>query len=152
LRLFLNGTPLNTTDDVCLNDQRHLVGAGFRDSWLDWALGNQRTLAIDEPINWVQHLSTHNANNNIADGETLDPNQVWSMSDQLDLGSRFLWLDLHWVAGQARLCHAHVVEKGPEFHVGWMLFDTFGEDVYASVLADWSVRTSPSCFGARVDS
>jgi hypothetical protein len=66
----------------------------------------------------VQHLSTHNANNNIADGETLDPNQVWSMSDQLDLGSRFLWLDLHWVAGQARLCHAHVVEKGPEFHVG----------------------------------
>jgi putative ABC transport system ATP-binding protein len=38
LRLFLNGTPLNTTDDVCLNDQRHLVGAGFRDSWLDWAV------------------------------------------------------------------------------------------------------------------
>ena len=118
LRLSLSGTPLNLTDDVCLNDQRHLVGASFRDSWLDWALTNQRDLAIDEPINWVLHISTHNANNNIADGETVDPNQAWSISDQLDLGSRFIWLDLHWVSGQARLCHAHVIEKGPEFHVG----------------------------------
>jgi hypothetical protein len=103
---------------VCVNDTRHLVGAASRGTWVDWALANQRTLAVDEPINLVMHLTTHNAFNNIADGETFDPNQVWSLSDQLDLGSRFLWLDPHWVAGRVRLCHAAYVEKGPEFHVG----------------------------------
>ena len=117
LDVHANGT-LRLDDDTCVNDTRHLVGASFRGTWPDWALANQRTLAIDEPINWVQHLSTHNANNNIAEGETFDPNQVWSLSDQLDLGSRFLWLDLHWVAGRVRLCHAIEVEVGPVFHAG----------------------------------
>ena len=108
--LFLGG--------FCINDTRHLVGPASRGTWVDWALANQRTLAVDEPLNWVMFLSTHNAFNNIADGETLDPNQVWSMSDQLDLGSRFLWLDLHWVAGRVRLCHAKDWEVGPELHLG----------------------------------
>ncbi len=117
LQLNRMGTPL-PGDDICVNDTRHLVGAGFRGTWTDWALANQRTLAVDEPLNWVQHLTTHNANNNIADGETGDPNQVWSMSDQLDLGSRMLWLDPHWTFGEVRLCHPLVIEVGPDFHIG----------------------------------
>jgi hypothetical protein len=108
-----------TSDDRCINDHRHLVGADFRGTWADWALANQRKLAIDEPINWVMHLTTHNAFNNWADGYVLDPNQVWSMSDQLDLGSRMLWLDLHWtgLTKLVRLCH------GLENHVGCSPFD-----------------------------
>jgi hypothetical protein len=106
------GTPLNTSDDICVNDSRHLAGAGFRGTWVDWALANQRTLAIDEPFNWVMLLSTHNAFNNWADGYFIDPNQAWSMSDQLDLGSRFLWLDLHWYNGEVRLCHGREHDLG----------------------------------------
>lgn len=105
LDLDNNGTPFNTADDRCIDDTRHLVGRAFRESWVHWALQNQRTLAIDEPINWVMHLSTHNAYNSAADAYILDPNQVWSMSDQLDVGARFLWLDLHWTRDAVRLCH-----------------------------------------------
>jgi hypothetical protein len=91
---------------TCVNDTRHLVGADSRGTWLDWALANQRTLARDEPINWVMHLTTHNAFNNLAEGHDADPNQVWSISDQLDLGSRYLWLDLHVLFGRVLLCHS----------------------------------------------
>jgi len=112
LTLDRRGTPLNASDDICVNDTRHRFGALFRGTWVDWALANQRTLAIDEPINWVMHLSTHNAFNNLADGYGPDQNQVFSMSDQLDLGSRFLWLDLHWFAGIVVLCHGREHDLG----------------------------------------
>ncbi|HEX6132911.1 MAG TPA: hypothetical protein VFZ24_02935 [Longimicrobiales bacterium] len=111
------GTPIDATDDICVNHKRHLAGPGFRGSWTDWALSNQRTLAIDEPIDWVMHLSTHNAYNNVADGY-LVPNQVWSMSDQLDLGSRFLWLDLIWARGYVRLCHEVCLGGSRQFAYG----------------------------------
>jgi hypothetical protein len=109
LSLDLNGTPFNLSDDTCVNDSRHLAGPQFRNTWAAWALGNQRELAVDEPINWVMHLSTHNAFNNPMDGYVADPNQIWSLSDQLDLGSRFLWLDLHWKSDAVRLCHSLLV-------------------------------------------
>src|SRR5688500_10296059 len=32
---------------TCVNDTRHLVGAASRGTWVDWALANQRTLAVD---------------------------------------------------------------------------------------------------------
>src|SRR6185503_16884042 len=35
-----------------------------------------------------------------------DPNQWYSISDQLTLGSRWLDLDLHPVRGMLRVCHA----------------------------------------------
>ena len=41
----------------------------------DWALRNQQTLAIDEPINWVSRVATHNAFNNWADGYPF-PNHI----------------------------------------------------------------------------
>lgn len=57
------------------------------------------------------HFATHNAFNNWADDYPI-PNQYWSLSDQLRLGSRHFQLDIHWFAGQLRLCHA------TEDHVG----------------------------------
>jgi hypothetical protein len=118
LELDNNGTPLRASDDRCRNSLRHYVGADFRGSWADWALANQRTLAIDEPINWVMLIKTHNATNDWADGEIANPNQAWSISDQLDLGSRVLALDLHWVAGAVRMCHAMAVGDDVEVHLG----------------------------------
>lgn len=121
---------------VCRNDTRHRPGtaAVFRSSWADWALRNQREqLAIDEPLNWVMHLGTHNAFNSFSDGheprilslipgvpgvvsEIADaPNQFYSITGQLDLGSRMLALDAHWagVPGGARLCHSFVWDAVP---------------------------------------
>lgn len=134
------GTPANLSDDICVNDWRHRVGRDFRGTWADWALANQRTLAIDEPYSWTMHLVTHNANNNWADGRlgdvfVGDPNQVWSLSDQLDLGSRGLWIDLHWLAGDVRLCHG----LGGPLHLGCTSDDR--PFAYAArEIADWLAR------------
>lgn len=87
---------------TCVNDTRRVAEV---DPWANWALRNQEVLAIDEPINWVSRLGTHNAFNNRQDGDVL-PNQWWSMTDQLRLGSRHFELDLHPYLFAVRLCHA----------------------------------------------
>ena len=116
--------------EICRNQTRHRTATSnsFRSTWEQWALRNQREqLALDEPLNWVMHLGTHNAFNTYSDGhqpsvfgggaigEIADaPNQFYSMSSQLDLGSRALAIDAHWVGGliggegseNARLCHS----------------------------------------------
>ena len=115
---------------VCRNDTRHRPATAslFANSWVSWALRNQREqLAVDEPLNWVMHLGTHNAFNTYSDGHeprALDlasfpilsgiseiadaPNHFYSMTSQLDLGSRLLALDAYFVGppNNARLCHA----------------------------------------------
>jgi hypothetical protein len=131
---------------ICRNETRHraATSSSFRSSWEQWALQNQREqLAVDEPLNWVMHLGTHNAFNTFSDGhqpaapviplhpiiyagavitEIADaPNQFYSMSTQLELGSRALAIDAHWVGGlilgegseNARLCHSFT-EGGDE--------------------------------------
>jgi hypothetical protein len=74
-------------------------------------LRNQENLAIDEPINWVSRLATHNAFNTVQDGY-IDGNQYWSMTDQLRLGSRHFQLDLHWVNNHLRICHGEANGAG----------------------------------------
>lgn len=99
----------------CVNDTRHQVEpAGFRGMWEHWAFANQRELGKDEPFNWSTRLGTHNAFNNQADGY-LAANQKWSISDQLDLGARWISLDLHWFSSgnaKIRLSHAQVDHTG----------------------------------------
>ena len=114
---------------VCRNSTRHRPGTieAFASSWAAWALRNQRDrLAVDEPVNWVMHLATHNAFNSFSDGHrpkvvdlpgsqiTDAPNQFYSMTDQLNLGARALAIDAHWVGlpDNARLCHS-LGELGP---------------------------------------
>lgn len=92
--------PLRATG-TCINDTRQQAQV---DQWTDFALRNQENLAIDEPINWVSRVATHNAYNTVADGYK-DTNQYWSMTDQLRLGSRHFQLDLHWVNSYLRICH-----------------------------------------------
>ena len=120
----LGGCLVQRRCQKCRNDTRHRAATtqSFKGSWTAWALRNQREqLAIDEPINWVMHLGTHNSFNNVSDGHSekeivrgplfdlLDaPNHFYSMSDQLNLGVRALALDPHWVGPpeNARLCHS----------------------------------------------
>jgi hypothetical protein len=123
---FLNGTAcpltspprcdrgliLSLQSGRCVNHTRRQVGHEFHGTWADWALRNQRLLANDEPVNWVMYVGTHNSYNNIADEELEDPNHVWSITDQLDLGARVISLDLHWFAGAVRLCHAFTPDGG----------------------------------------
>lgn len=114
--------------ESCVNATRNRARttSTFADSWAAWALRNQRDqLALDEPVNWVMHLGTHNAFNSHSDGHQLRllhpalsiidaPNQFYSMTDQLNLGSRMLAIDAHWVGppDNARLCHS-LTELGP---------------------------------------
>lgn len=78
----------------------------YSGSWTAWATGNQRNnLAMDEPINWVSHVSAHNGYNNLSDAYFLDPNQKFSYTDQLRGSVRWLSLDIVWYNNQLRLCH-----------------------------------------------
>ncbi len=67
------------------------------DAWL--ALRSQRNLALDEPIDEVMNLASHNAFNAMRHGFTRAPpwapNQIMSIDEQLTLGSRLIELDIH---------------------------------------------------------
>jgi hypothetical protein len=67
------------------------------DAW--WALRSQRNMALDEPISKVQNLAAHNAFNSLNEGfditQFLSPNQILSLSGQLDVGARLIELDIH---------------------------------------------------------
>ena len=66
------------------------------DAW--WALRSQRNMAIDEPISKVMNFAAHNAFNSLNEGfriiPFLGPNQILSLSGQLDLGTRIVADDL----------------------------------------------------------
>src|SRR5688500_1463951 len=67
------------------------------DAW--WAMRAQRNMAVDEPISKVQNLAAHNAFNSLNEGfgilEFFSPNQLLSLSGQLDVGARLIELDIH---------------------------------------------------------
>ena len=92
---------------------------------VDEILRFQRELAVDEPLNRLQFLGTHNSFNDHADGYgdgdfLLDKilrdisfdqwNFVWAqqcftMTDQLNMGVRHLMLDPVYFLDEMRLCH-----------------------------------------------
>lgn len=120
---------------VVVNDtRRQPYASDFQETWEYWALLNQRDLALYEPLNWTQFLSSHNAYNNVADGYPM-PNQGFSLTDQLRMGARGLSLDIHWYGGNLRLCH------GKEDHMGCSLVDRY-YDSGIKELASW-LRANP---------
>jgi len=72
--------------------------------WIAKTLKFQRELQKDLPINQISLLAPHNSFNNKKDGY-LFPNQIYSITDQFEMGARMVDLDVHWFAGQLRLCH-----------------------------------------------
>jgi hypothetical protein len=78
----------------------------FNDSWQGKALDLQRGLDNNAPIKDNNILGTHNTYNsevyracNFSVGcRYLDPQQKYSIKDQLRMGARFIELDVHWTA------------------------------------------------------
>lgn len=94
----------------------------YQDSWVHRALRLQELLDRSEPLvnSLVPH--THNSSNATAYAATVttfDPNQRYSIFDQLRMDIRGIELDLHWVLGQVVLCHGTSVPVGDlVVHVG----------------------------------
>jgi hypothetical protein len=101
-------------DDCSLLDGRLISEqqvAKFRTSWVFHALQLQRRLAWNAPLYEQQIPGTHNSFNASSYDVPLtgkpvdyfptltnqDPNQVYSITDQLQMGIRGLEIDLHWV-------------------------------------------------------
>ncbi len=78
----------------------------FNSSWVGQALDLQRGLDNNSPIIDNNILGTHNTYNsevysscNFSVGcRYLDPQQEYSIKDQLRMGARFIELDVHWTA------------------------------------------------------
>ncbi len=110
---------------------KYLVDAHER-SWLAQAIDLQHSLGDDLPIHEAFWAYTHNSFNNEALSPTLsdiDPNQTYSLTDQLRMGIRSLELDVHWVPhpqgdplngfNAVVLCHAELFPIGPlTYHFG----------------------------------
>lgn len=97
----------NPGNDTCENVTRHLVDvAGFQLSWTSRALAYQREIQGGLPLTEGLFLGSHNSYNNAADSYLIYQHS-YSMSDQLDMGLRFLMPDIHWFNGELRLCHGN---------------------------------------------
>jgi hypothetical protein len=88
------------TDYACQASTRHhLDDEGHGGTWETWALDQQaNNLAANEPMNWIVQPRTHESYNDEADAYAI-PNHVYSLSDQLDAGTRSLDLRPRWGAG-----------------------------------------------------
>ncbi|ABC27095.1 protein containing QXW lectin repeats [Hahella chejuensis KCTC 2396] len=113
---------------VCANEIED-----FRNSWTYRALTHQRTLDLGEPLGRANFPYTHNSYNSSAYanlGSYWDPNHIYSLVDQLDMGIRALELDVHYTYGDLKLCH------GANDHTGCSAFDRRFEDGLKEV-ATW---------------
>ena len=151
------------TDYRCSNiDGRDISEAAisaYEGSWVHRALSLQRDLSATAPLIEDQLPHTHNTFNSSAysiptDGSapsyypTLtnqDPNQVYSISDQMNMDVRAIELDLHWVPSPyataathgywVTMCHGdgqQVPNTGATVHVGCS-YDRPAQDGFAEV-------------------
>lgn len=135
LALLCDQLPLPAAACAALTDGRvidtGLVDA-FERSWLWRALRLQDRLDDGEPLRATLWPHTHNSSNSTAYAPSLaniDPNQRYSLTDQLRMGIRAVELDLHWTlnpAGTAEsggkavvLCHGRTEAVGDlRIHLG----------------------------------
>jgi hypothetical protein len=98
----------------------------FKQSWVSHALALQREIDVNVPMNQATFIGTHNSENAISYQipfvRYVDPNQILSLYDQLEMGVRSLEYDVHWYLGthlkkDILLCH------GLANHVGCSAFD-----------------------------
>lgn len=146
--------------------------AAHQTSWLHRAAAFQYDLGNTVPLRDAQWVGTHNSYNANANGLTLshsDSNQQLTLTQQLDGDVRSLEIDLHFVRGEVRVCHARpaseqhagctneptLAETLPEI-VSWIaahddqvlllyLEDALGTDGYAPALA-----ALESALGSRI--
>ena len=110
--------------DACATADGRVVSedkvAAYERSWAHRALGLQR--ALDDAVPLVETLTphTHNSFNSSWYSPTVtnqDPNQVYSLRDQLRMDMRAIELDVHPMPSpsgtQVVLCHGEPVPAGP---------------------------------------
>jgi hypothetical protein len=131
--------------------------AAYEGSWVHRALTLQRTLDDGAPLLEAQLGHTHNSFNSSFYAPTLtnqDPNQVYSLTDQLRMDVRAVELDLHWVPsayGSAAtggrwvtLCHGSSQDQlgggDATIHVGCSIDRPFQQGL--DELATW-LRANP---------
>jgi hypothetical protein len=128
----------NVTDGRTID--RGLIDA-YEQSWAWRALRLQTGLDDHEPLRNVLMPHTHNSSNSTANAPSLsniDPNQRYSIEDQLRMGIRGIELDLHWAphpSGTAAtggkavvLCHGRTEGVGPlTIHLGCSVDRLFAE-------------------------
>lgn len=113
----------------------------FNNSWAGKALTMQRQLDMASPLKDNNILGTHNSYNSSVYTTAvsyLDPQQNYSIGDQLRMGARFVELDAHWTAhthgwpwewGNALLlCHSGIGSSIGSLHVGCSTMDRFVKD------------------------
>jgi hypothetical protein len=89
--------------------------AAYASTWTHRALGLQYELASDVPFRNAPWIGTHNSFNSMAYGYTpsrSDSNQKLTLTQQLQIDVRSVELDVHWINGEAHVCH------GTEQHAG----------------------------------
>lgn len=89
----------------CRSFTRELASDSMTGSFPVQALAEQHRLARDEPLNWFTRLGSHNAYNAYLNGYVINPNQLYSLTDQMNLGSRVLYLDTHEMFNGIKLSH-----------------------------------------------
>lgn len=100
------------------------VLAEYERGWVHRALRLQSRLDEDEPLLnslWPHSHNTANSTAYAPSVSTLDPNQRWSILDQLRMGIRAIELDLHPGPGRRGvvLCHGRQVDLGATIvHLG----------------------------------
>lgn len=116
----------------------HAFALSNHSPWIEKALKLQREIDLHAPFNETTFIGTHNSYNSkfYADPfRYVDPNQVLSITDQLELGIRSIEFDVHWTTNKdlikdLLLCH------GNTHHLGCSLFDRKVEEGLIE-LRDW---------------
>jgi hypothetical protein len=134
LAIVCGNLPVDPASCAELTDGRPIDPAAvdaFAVGWVARALGLQARLSEALPLRDDPIPHTHNSFNAPQHGPSLttsDPNQRYTMTDQLRMGIRSLELDVHWLAHPDALadggfapvlCHGQTEHIGPlSIHVG----------------------------------
>eukprot|EP00736_Rhodelphis_marinus_P008666 Rmarinus@m.1377 len=130
--------------------------------WLERAIDTQQTLALDLPITQSHRYGTHNSAITQMDGygwrqdyytrklkllkhswEVKISNQFLSLTDQLRMGVRQIEIDVHWVSGRLRVCHAGGVHLDQLNHLIRRIAKIVGTKI------DWDSETLGCTTSAR---
>lgn len=98
-------------DGTCMNDKRSTISDK---SWVAWALDEQLLrIQADLPANRATFLGTHDSFSNYADGDNnaWATSQYYSITDQLNMGARYLRVDPIYYFDQLRTCHTSPVSS-----------------------------------------
>ena len=94
-------------------------------AWIEKALKLQRAIDLHAPLNEATFIGTHNSYNSkyyANSARYIDPNQLLSITDQLETGIRSLEFDVHWTTNKNLLKDLLLCHAGSN-HIGCSLFD-----------------------------